>query len=86
MQILDGKSLASLIKKELRKEVEDLKNRGTNPKLVTISIGDSRKFEIYLRNKNIACGEVGICYENISLPEKVTQENLIRSNTKFKQV
>lgn len=85
MQILDGKMVAKLIREELKKEIEELKNAGIMPKLVTISVGDSKKFEVYLRNKRRACEEVGICYENISLPYNVTQENLMRSNTKFKR-
>ncbi len=81
MQILDGRMLAKIIREKLKKEIEENNQKLGKPKLVAISIGDSKKFELYLRNKNIACNELGISYENINLPENVTQETLLRYNT-----
>ena len=39
-EIIDGKSLAKKIRLELKDEVEKLKEKGINPKLAVIMVGD----------------------------------------------
>ena len=40
--IIDGKELAKKIRSELKNEVVELKNKGINPKLAVIMVGDER--------------------------------------------
>ena len=76
-EILDGKMLAKKIKNELRKEVEELKRRGIFPKLAVIMVGNDSASKVYVKNKSIACQEVGIEYEEYLLNENVTMEELL---------
>ena len=54
-EILDGKTLAKKIRKELKLEVEELKQKGIIPKLAVIMVGDHSPSQVYVRNKSRAC-------------------------------
>ena len=75
--IINGKELASKIRAELKKEVEELIQRGIIPKLAVIMVGDNKASEVYVRNKSKACNEVGIEFEEFLKNENTTQEELI---------
>lgn len=62
-EILDGKTLAKKIRKELKLEVEELKQKGIIPKLAVIMVGDNSASQVYVRNKSRACEKVGIEFE-----------------------
>ncbi len=76
-KILDGKAVAQKIKDELKKEVEELKQGGICPKLAVIMVGNDSSSKIYVRNKSIACKEVGIEYEEYLLDENTTMNELL---------
>ena len=76
-EILDGKMLAKKIKDDLRKEVEELKKNGIFPKLAVIMVGNDPASKVYVRNKSIACEEVGIEYEEYLLEENTTMDELL---------
>lgn len=76
-EILDGKMLAKKIKDDLRKEVEELKQNGIFPKLAVIMVGNDSASKIYVKNKSIACEEVGIDYEEYLLDENITMDELL---------
>lgn len=76
-EILDGKMVAKKIRQNLKSEVETLKVNGINPKLAVIMVGEDPSSKIYVRNKSIACNEVGIEYEEFLLSEKTTMEELL---------
>ena len=62
-EIINGKELAKKIKKELKEEVKKLKEKGINPKLAVIMVGDDPASQVYVRNKSKACEKVGIEFE-----------------------
>lgn len=74
--IIDGKALAKKVRENLKEECEELKKQGINPKLAVIMVGDNPASKVYVRNKNKACNEVGIEYEEHLLDETTTQEEL----------
>lgn len=76
-QIIDGKELAKHIREELKEEVKELKNAEIYPKLAVIMVGDDPASKVYVRNKSIACEDVGIEYEEYLLPAKTTREELL---------
>ena len=78
VEILDGKMLAKKIKEDLRKEVEELNKNGIFPKLAVIMVGDDSASKVYVRNKSIACGEVGIEYEEYLLDDNTSMEDLLK--------
>ncbi len=76
-EIIDGKGLAKKIRENLKKDVDELKKEGIHPKFAVILVGDDPASKIYIRNKNRACSEVGIEYEEHLLSENTTMEELL---------
>lgn len=76
-EILDGKAVSQKIKEGLKREVEELKKGGIIPKLAVIMVGDDPSSKIYVRNKSIACNEIGIEYEEHLLNESTTMDELL---------
>ncbi len=75
--ILDGKALAKKIKSELKEEVEFLKKKvGRAPGLAVVLIGDDPASEIYVRNKEKTCEEIGINSFGVKKPTDITQDEL----------
>ncbi len=78
MLLLDGKSVASAIRAELRAEVSILAPKaGRAPGLAVLLVGDDPASATYVRNKERACAEVGIVSTVIRLPRHATQEELL---------
>lgn len=75
--IIDGKLLASKIMKELKEEVNSLKQEEICPKLAVIMVGNDKASEVYVRNKSKACNEVGIEFEEFILKEDITMQQLL---------
>ena len=73
-EIIDGKALAQKIRQELKEEVTA---KGLTPKLAVILVGDDEASKVYIRNKNRACEQVGIEFEEHILPEDTTMEELL---------
>ena len=74
--IIDGKEVAKKIREELKLECDELKKEGIQPKLAVIMVGDDPASKIYVRNKNRACQEIGIEFEEYLLEENIQQEEL----------
>ena len=75
--LIDGKALAGSIRQEIKEEISQL---STKPGLAVIMVGDNPSSEIYVRNKQKACEEVGIKSFSYHLPATATQqevENLV---------
>ena len=87
--LMDGKQLARKIRTNLKKECEELKEKGINPKFAVIMVGNDSASKIYVRSKSRACEEIGIEFEEFLLSEDTTQdklENLIEELNKNKKV
>jgi len=76
-QIIDGKKIAAEVREEVRQEVAKLKERGINPGLAVVLVGEDPASQIYVRNKNRSCEEVGIYSEVHRLPTETSQEELL---------
>lgn len=76
-EILDGKELAKNIRKDLKGEVEKLKEKGIFPKLAVIMVGDNSSSEVYVKNKSFACKKVGIDFEEFFLDKSATEQELL---------
>lgn len=76
-KILDGKEVSQKIKENLKGEVEELKKNGIFPKLAVIMVGNDPSSKIYVRNKSIACMELGIEYEEYLLDDNITMDELL---------
>ena len=75
--ILDGKALAAQIRGDLKVRVDALVRGGVTPGLAVILAGEDPASKVYVRNKTLACEEVGVRSQQIDYPASVTQEELI---------
>ena len=74
--IIDGKALAKKVREDLKIECEELKKQRIYPKLAVIMVGDNPASKVYVKNKNKACDEIGITYEEHLLPKDIKQQEL----------
>lgn len=75
--ILDGKTVAKKIRQDLKLKADELKLQGIFPKLAVIMVGNDNASKVYVKNKSLACQEVGIDYEEYLLNESTSQEELL---------
>src|SRR5271167_3614267 len=76
-RILDGKKIASDIRKEVAAEVQTMVAAGVRPGLAVVLAGHNQASEIYVRGKVKACEEVGIYSEQHTPPETATTTELL---------
>ncbi len=76
-QILDGKSLAASIKKDLTARTSALKAAGIVPGLGTILVGDDPASHSYVDGKHRDCREVGITSIRVELPATASQADVL---------
>jgi methylenetetrahydrofolate dehydrogenase (NADP+)/methenyltetrahydrofolate cyclohydrolase len=77
-KIIDGKALATQLKDEMKVEVDALtQQHGRAPGLAVIIVGNDPASHVYVKNKKIACEQVGITSLSTELPESTTQEHLL---------
>ncbi len=75
--ILDGKAIAAQIRSEIAERVKALVDRGIQPGLAAVLVGDDEGSRIYLGSKHKASVDVGIRSEQIDLPSYVTEGELL---------
>lgn len=72
--IIDGLGISNKIIKDIKNEVDKLK---VKPKLVVILVGNDNASQIYVRNKQKRCLEVGIESEVLHFDENINQTELL---------
>ena len=76
--IIDGKKIAQETISEIKKSIAKNINDGISPPgLAVVIVGDNPASAIYVRNKRIACEEVGIKSFNHDLPKDTSEKELI---------
>lgn len=73
---MDGKLLAAQLMDSLRPRVEALRAKGVQPDLAVILVGDNPASQIYVRNKETVCQELGVLSQTIRLPAQIKQAEL----------
>ena len=74
-QIIDGKTISTAIKDELKKEVAENNIKAT---LAVIQVGNDPASSVYVRNKKKACEYIGIGSASYELPEETTEDELLK--------
>ncbi|XP_022218464.1 bifunctional methylenetetrahydrofolate dehydrogenase/cyclohydrolase, mitochondrial isoform X1 [Drosophila obscura] len=78
-QIIDGKGISAEIRLKLHQEVIDFVSSGNPvPHLTAVIVGEDPASQTYVKNKILACKEVGISSETKLLPASTTQEELLQ--------
>lgn len=76
-EILNGKEFAKKVRKQVKEDVAILKEKGVNPKLAVIMVGNNSSSEVYVRNKSKACEKTGIDFEEFLMPENTEEKELL---------
>ena len=84
-EIIDGKKLAQEIREDLKQKCEKLKEKGINPKLAVVMVGDNKASQVYVRNKSKVCDEIGVEFEEFLLEANIEQKVLIDLLEKLKK-
>ena len=72
-RILDGKSLAAGLRSAMKLRVDALVQRGVRPGLAVVLAGDDAASRVYVRNKTLAAGEIGVHSELHELSQDVAE-------------
>ncbi|MCM3127879.1 bifunctional 5,10-methylenetetrahydrofolate dehydrogenase/5,10-methenyltetrahydrofolate cyclohydrolase [Paenibacillus provencensis] len=83
--ILNGQTVADYMKEETGAKVKELKERGIQPCLATILVGDDPSSATYVRMKGNACARIGVESIKVVLPAETTTEELIQEINKLNQ-
>jgi len=76
-QIIDGKKIAGELKASLRQTIDDALSKNLRkPGLAVILVGNDPASEIYVRNKRLACDEVGIQSFFHHLPKSTDEKTI----------
>jgi methylenetetrahydrofolate dehydrogenase (NADP+)/methenyltetrahydrofolate cyclohydrolase len=76
-KIIDGKALAARIRGELAVEAKKLNERGFQPALAVILVGEDPGSQIYVRNKTKALAEAGYRCLDHHLPASTSEAQLL---------
>lgn len=75
--LIDGKAVAADVKARAAEECARLKEKGVEPALAVILVGEDPASQVYVRNKVRACKTCGVISHVIRMPEETTQEELV---------
>lgn len=76
-RILSGKEFAARIKEDAARGITELKEADVLPRLAVIIVGSDPASEVYVRNKQRTCEELGIRSDHIALPAETSKEELL---------
>lgn len=78
-KIIDGKLVAETMKKEIAAEVAAMLDKGLSaPHLAAVLVGDDGASITYVNSKEKACRSVGMTSSVYRLPEKSTEEDVLK--------
>ena len=75
---IEGKLLAAQVKERVAAGVKELKEKGIEPCLAVIMVGENPASQVYVKGKVKDCAECGIKSLEIHLPGETTQEELLQ--------
>lgn len=80
--LIDGKEVSKNLREIIKLDILSMKR---HPKLVVLLVGNDNASEVYVRNKERACEEVGIISITDRLPEETSQEELLERIRKYSE-
>lgn len=76
-KIISGKAVSAAVRQRIAAQTAELTARGVMPGLAVVLVGDDPASQVYVRNKEKACAEVGFYSEKYTLPATTTQQELL---------
>ncbi|MFH1056971.1 MAG: bifunctional methylenetetrahydrofolate dehydrogenase/methenyltetrahydrofolate cyclohydrolase FolD [Candidatus Micrarchaeota archaeon] len=74
-EILDGTKIAEEVKQNIALQISGWKKK---PGLATVLVGDNSASKVYVNRKNVTCRKYGFHSKEVTLPESVSQDELIK--------
>jgi len=74
---INGTKIADDIKREVASEVENLKQRGCQPGLAVVLVGDDAASSAYVNMKAKTCEQLGIYSRKLTIPSSVSTDELL---------
>lgn len=75
--IIDGKAIALRMHQETAETAAKLADAGWQPRLVSVSVGDTAAAELYVRNQQRQAEASGVTFEARSYPAEISMEQLV---------
>ena len=76
--LIDGKKIAGEVLAEVERDVQRLKEeRGVQPGLAVILVGENPASQVYVRNKTQACAKAGIFSQQYNLPGGASEAEVL---------
>jgi methylenetetrahydrofolate dehydrogenase (NADP+)/methenyltetrahydrofolate cyclohydrolase len=82
-KLLEGKVVAAAVLEDVARRVEVLKEKGIQPGLGTILVGEDGPSISYVNKKRETCKEVGICSFHNEIPASASQADLLAAVRDF---
>lgn len=77
-KIIDGKKIAGEVLVEVERDARRLKEeRGVQPGLAVILVGENPASQVYVRNKTLACEKAGIFSQQYNLPSSASESEVL---------
>ncbi len=74
--LIDGKSIAAEVNQQTAAQAAELAQAGWQPRLVSVSVGDSSASDLYVRNQSRAAERAGVEFEARGYPTETSLEQL----------
>lgn len=85
--ILDGKALANSILSALKERIGDIMDNGNvPPSLLVVQVGDDPASNVYIKNKERACNELGIRFTHYKLSKDITPDTFQQKLQKLRNL
>ena len=75
-QVIDGKAIAKGMRQEVARDANALAELGWQPKLISVSVGDTAAAELYVRNQQKTAESAGVAFEARNYPAEISLEQL----------
>ncbi|WP_088187274.1 tetrahydrofolate dehydrogenase/cyclohydrolase catalytic domain-containing protein [Desulfosporosinus sp. FKA] len=84
-QLLDGKAVAKVLKEEIREEIVQWKEKGIQPKLAVILVGDDPASVVYARSKQKVSESLGMAFELFVMSGSTPEAEVLAQIEKLNQ-
>src|SRR5207237_9120448 len=71
-RVLDGAPIADAIRAEVAEQVKRYRERGQQPGLAVVIVGENPASQVYVKAKGKACEEAGMHSETVRLPPETS--------------
>ena len=76
-KLLDGKEVSKILKEELKQEIVQWKEKGVNPKLAVILVGDDPASVVYAKSKQKVSESLGMAFELFTMPGDTPESGVL---------